>query len=501
MNYALSGGHKKTLEAAQTILDIGGNAVDAAIAAYLVSFIAEPCMASIGAGGFAMVNDGNQIKVIDFFCQTPIHKKKISQQNFYPVTIDFGNTKEDFHIGKGAIATPGAIAGVYKLHQLYGSLPMRDLIEPAKIWAREGIALDRFQASDLTLLEDIITQDPEMKNVFFSSDGKLKTEGDPIRMEAYSDFLEVLSYEGRDLFYKGEVAKSIADDMTDGGHLTRADFESYEAIVRDPIQFEFMNTKVSTTGFPSVGGMLTTAILNTFQNNVVGKNLEAYSIEHFQELALIFSSISKFKNDPAQIANYLFHNFAINPDTDQKSNAKKWGGTSHFNVVDKNGISVSLTTSIGEGAGYFVPGTDMQMNNMLGEEALMPNGFHNWAENQRLQSMMCPTMIVTDSSKTRLSLGSGGAGRIPYAIAQVIINSEYFDLPIDQAIDKARIHFSNPEFEVENDFDLNTDLIPNINLWMDKTLYFGGVNAISQIGNKHIGYADSRRFGSTITSD
>jgi gamma-glutamyltranspeptidase/glutathione hydrolase len=120
MNYALSGGHKKTLEAAQTILDIGGNAVDAAIAAYLVSFIAEPCMASIGAGGFAMVNDGNQIKVIDFFCQTPIHKKKISQQNFYPVTIDFGNTKEDFHIGKGAIATPGAIAGVYKRRNRFG---------------------------------------------------------------------------------------------------------------------------------------------------------------------------------------------------------------------------------------------------------------------------------------------------------------------------------------------------------------------------------------------
>ena len=128
MNYALSGGHKKTIEAAEIILKQGGNAVDAAIAAYLVSFVAEPCMASLGAGGFALINDKEQIKVVDFFCQTPIKKMRIPQQDFYPVTVDFGRTTEDFHVGKGSIAVPGALAGIYKMHELYGTTPLKQLI-------------------------------------------------------------------------------------------------------------------------------------------------------------------------------------------------------------------------------------------------------------------------------------------------------------------------------------------------------------------------------------
>ena len=206
MNYALSGGHKKTIEAAEIILNQGGNAVDAAIAGYLVSFVAEPCMASLGAGGFAIINNKEQIKVIDFFCQTPIQKKRITQQEFYPVTVDFGRTTEDFHVGKGSIAVPGALAGIYKMHELYGSIPIKQLIEPALLWSKEGIALDHFQAYDFNLLKEIFALDPNMKHIYFNNDGTLKKEGDLIKMESYNDFLDVLSHEGRDLFYKGEIA-------------------------------------------------------------------------------------------------------------------------------------------------------------------------------------------------------------------------------------------------------------------------------------------------------
>ena len=498
MNYAISGGHEKTIEAAEIILTQGGNAADAAIAAYLVSFVAEPCMASIGAGGFAMVNDKEQVKVIDFFCQTPIHKKSISQQEFYPVTVDFGKTTEDFHVGKGSIAVPGAIAGIFKLHELYGSIPMKQLIEPALLWSKEGIALDKFQAFDFILLEEIFALDSKMKHIFFNEEGELKKEGDLVRMESYSDFLEALSHEGRDLFYKGEIAKSISKDMLDGGHLTRSDFDQFEAIIRDPITFNFLGKTVHTTGFPSVGGMLITAILNTFQDSTSDKKLHPLTVEHFQELAATFSSISELNNDQSKIANYLFHNFGINTSTNKNATTHKWGGTSHFNVIDKKGMTVSLTTSVGEGSGYFIPGTDMQMNNMLGEEALMPNGFHNWNENQRLQSMMCPTMLTNENGSTLHALGSGGAGRIPYAISQVIINSQYFQSSIEQSISSPRLHLKNSTFEVEKGFDIEGMDLPNLNIWENQSLFFGGVNAVSKIDNSYVGNADKRRFGSSI---
>lgn len=500
MNYALSGGHKKTIEAAEIILNQGGNAVDAAIAGYLVSFVAEPCMASLGAGGFAMINNNEQIKIIDFFCQTPINKKSATQQEFYPITVDFGRTTEDFHVGKGSIAVPGALAGIYKMHELYGSIPLKQLIEPALLWSKGGIALDKFQAYDFNLLKEIFALDPKMKHIYFNNNGTLKTEGDIIRMQSYSDFLDVLSHEGRDLFYKGEVAKSISTDMLEGGHLTRLDFDQYEAVVRDPIKFNFLGKSVHTTGFPSVGGMLVTAILNTFQDNISDKRLNPLTIDHFQELVSTFSSISQLNNDQVKIANYLFHNFGINTRTNINASANKWGGTSHFNVIDKKGMTVSLTTSVGEGSGYFIPGTDMQMNNMLGEEALMPDGFHNWNPNQRLQSMMCPTMLTNKNGSTLHALGSGGAGRIPYAISQVLINSQYFESTMEQSISTPRIHINNSTFEVEKGYDVENMDIPNLNIWENQSLYFGGINAVSKIENAYLGYADKRRHGATVNS-
>ena len=496
MQYALSGGHKKTLEAAQIILDQNGNAVDAAIAAYMVSFIAEPCMASIGAGGFAMVNDNHSIKVVDFFCQTPRSKRPINQQEFYPVTVDFGNTKEDFHVGKGSVAIPGAIAGIYKLHELYGSLPMKVLFEPALEWAKRGIKLDKFQAYDFQLLKDIFSIDPSIKHLFFDKEGELKKEGAPIIMGDYADFIDVLGHEGRSLFYEGEISATVSKDMLDGGHITRSDFEQYNARVRDPIQFDFLGKTINTVGFPSVGGMLLSVILNDFRDSTTNHHIQANSIEHFQELVKSFSKAKRLNNDPRKISQYLIDNFGIRTHSGFGEEGHKWGGTSHFNIIDKKGMTISLTTSIGEGSGYFIPGTDMQMNNMLGEEALMPNGFHNWDTNVRLQSMMSPTIISNTNGHTEQCLGSGGAGRIPYALAQSIIYDSFFDLDPEASINKPRLHLSDHTIECESGFDV--EHLPNINIWNEPSLYFGGVNAITKKGDSYIGTADNRRFGAVI---
>ncbi len=498
MSYAISGGHQKTIEAAEIILSLGGNAVDAAIAAYLVSFISEPCMASLGAGGFAMVNDTKSIKMVDFFCQTPKVKQKIAAQEFFPVVVDFGNTQEEFHVGKGSIAIPGAIAGIYKMHEIWGKTPISEIFEPALKWAKEGINVDKFQAYDFKLLENIFQLNPEGRKLFFNSDGTLKREGQIIKMPQFHDFLDALKCEGKDLFYKGEIAKQVSNDLKEGGHLTRADFEQYTVNIKAPIAFDFFDHTICTTGFPSVGGMLITALLNTFQDYVVNEKPEYLSLAHFQKLLDTFAKVQLLQNDPLKISNYLIDRFGINVSTSQKIGGSKWGGTSHFNVVDNDGLTVCLTTSIGEGSGYFIPNTDMQMNNMLGEEALMPNGFHNWKEDVRLQSMMSPSIVIDKNGNTLLGIGSGGAGRIPYAIGQAIINILYFGVDPMKAADAPRIHIQGDTIEMEAGFDFDGDPFDNLNVWKSKSLFFGGTNLIHRKNNLFHGFADPRRYGAVI---
>ena len=255
-----------------------------------------------------------------------------------------------------------------------------------------------------------------------------------------------------------------------------------------------------TPGFPSVGGMLIAAFLNTFQDSIVHEGAKFHSLEHFQKLVNAFTKVQKLQNDPRLISDYLIHQFGINAPVRPDNKGKKWGGTTHFNVIDQDGMTVCLTTSLGEGSGYFIPGTDMQLNNMLGEEALMPNGFHNWNPDERLQSMMSPTIIVNKSGRTKMGIGSGGAGRIPYAMCQVIINHLFFGLPLEKAVESARMHMSKGKIEIESGFDIDAELFDNVNQWDTNSLYFGGTNLIYRFANSFRGVADQRRYGSVIHS-
>ncbi len=492
-SYAISAGNPATLEAAEVILENGGNAVDAAISAYFASFVAEPCMASIGAGGFAMVSDNQRSTLIDFFCQTPVTKVETDSLEFYPITIDFGTTTEDFHVGKGSCATPGAIAGIFKMHELWGSIPLRDLAAQAISFARDGVMIDTFQSYDISLLAEIFKLSEEGVSLLFQN-GSPKQDGDTIKMVQYADFLDVLVHEGQDLFYKGEIARTIANDFKgQGGNLTYEDFTNYEAIVRKPISIKWQDHRVESTPYPSAGGALTSAFLHEFTDKL-DRLPEHLSNEHFERLKRTFGTINGIKDDTRKISDYLSRKLGVSYPS--SSAAHKWGGTSHFNIVDKNGLAVALTTSIGEGCGYFIPGTDMQMNNMLGESALLPEGFHSWSTDTRLRSMMTPTIIRDKSGTIRLVTGSGGAGRIPFAIAQIIINNILYDQPIHQSVQNPRIHITNESINVERGYSIENK--SDVTIWNDPSLYFGGVHSIAIRDSKLSAAGDNRRHGVSI---
>ena len=129
---AAPAGHPVTAQAAATILEAGGNAFDAAVAALLASCVAEPVLASLGGGGFLLVLPaGGEPVVYDFFAQTPRRRRPEAELDFYPILADFGSAQQEFHIGLGSVATPGTVRGLFRIHRELCRLPLAEIATPA----------------------------------------------------------------------------------------------------------------------------------------------------------------------------------------------------------------------------------------------------------------------------------------------------------------------------------------------------------------------------------
>ncbi len=483
---SISAGHKKTLETAQIILENGGNAFDAAIAAACTMFIAEPCMSSAGAAGFAMLYSPQQgPQMLDFFSQTPRKKGNIEQCDFYPIEVDFGNEQEIFHVGRASMAVPGLIKGIFALYNQYASMPIKDLLAPVKQFAKEGVAVDTFQYIDMGLLEPILAVDPSMRDVFFK-DGRRLLENELLKMPNLHSFLDFLEREEDKGFYEGEIGQLIAQECQEnGGFLERADFENYQAFWRKPLLYKYQNKTICLPNGPSLGGALMTLCLNRYAQD---QNWSK-AIYETREKYTSIGSIQAGMNLELPALEYQSQGSSISSK-----------GTSHFNVWDQWGNAIAFTCSLGEGSGYFIPGTDMQMNNMLGESFLLPNGFHSWQENVRLNSMMTPTLYLNDANELEYLGGSGGAGRIPYMIAQVIqyIQEGY---SMQEATNRARTFVLDDVLHTESIASLKA--FPShlqIKEWTEKSLFFGGVHSIlKKKDGRLIAAADPRRFGASYS--
>ena len=168
-------------------------------------------------------------------------------------------------------------------------------------------------------------------------------------------------------------------------------------------------------------------------------------------------------------------------------------------------MAVAITTSSGESAGYVVPGTGLIPNNMLGEEDLFPDGFHNYPAGERIYTMMTPTIVLKDG-KPQLVTGSGGSIRIRSAIMQIISNLLDFQLPLEQAASHPRVHLEHRILQCEAGTDSAAmdeleSLGYELNRWTNKSMYFGGAHSIviSENGEK-TGFGDPRRAGCALHS-
>ncbi|WP_281951619.1 gamma-glutamyltransferase [Nitrosophilus kaiyonis] len=502
MRGVVAAGDQNSAEAAKIILQEGGNAFDAALAAMFAAPLAEPALTSLGGGGFMLCGKKDQEpKLYDFFVDVP--PKRINHPQFYPIYVDFKTAVQEFHIGAGSIAIPGVIKGISTIHSKFATMPMQRIIEPAVKYAKEGIKLSTMQAGFVKLLEPIFIATSESQKIY-APNGNLIDDKTPYKNEDYAKFLESFAHEGEGLFYNGEIAQSIEELMLKSdGFIRKEDLQRYKTFERDPIRINFCNSTIYLNPPPSSGGILIAFALSLLKNasfDTFGSMSHLRNIIEAQRISADFrkEQVDSFLHEVGLENILKDKNIMQGYNEGFKSRINLWGNTTHISVIDKEGNFASVTTTNGEGSGHIIPKCGIMLNNMLGEEDLNPHGFFSWPAYVRLPSMMSPTAIYKDKNPF-LILGSAGSNRIRSAILQTIINILCYKKSVKEAVELPRIHLENQEVFMEPGFD--TDIIEKakklykVHLFQEKNLFFGGVQAVTNYGD---GAGDPRRGGVVV---
>ena len=486
----VAAGHPQTAEAGASALRAGGNAVDAALAAMCASFVCEPLLTGLGAGGYMLVGaPGGDDMLLDFFVEAPGHGGDPPRRaELVPVSIFFGDVVQVFHVGAASVGTYGCPAGICAAHARFASLPLVELVAPAVRLAREGVALNARQAHLLELLSPIITSSPEARALFAKASPR---EGEVLRLPDVADGLERLAAEGAAPFYTGEVATAVCDWVAErGGVLSPADLAAYEVVAREPIDVSYRGLHVRTNPPPSAGGILIAAVLAGLDREPAPptpERLVAAMIDAQRARTTAFM-------DSLNLEGVHLHGFQ------EEFLGARRGNTTHISVIDQDGWTCATTVSNGSCSGVVVPGTGLHLNNMLGEADLNPSGFHLHPPGRRLPSMMAPTLVRRADGAVELALGSAGSNRICSTILQVISNVVDHGMGLAEAVEAPRLHWEDGVLYVEPGAEpTNLEGIVTAR-FNGPDVFFGGCQAVRRDPNsgQMVGAGDPRRGGAVI---
>ncbi|MEI6446764.1 MAG: gamma-glutamyltransferase [Actinomycetes bacterium] len=476
-------GHPVSAQAGADALSAGGNAVDAAIAAMLASFVAEPLLTGLGAGGLMLVAkpDGEAV-CLDFFVEAPGRGADHSKRaDLLPWEVDFGDATQVFNAGPASAGVCGTAAGIAHASERFGSLPLAELVGQAARLAREGVALNAEQAYVVGLLEGIVTSTDEVAAIF-APDGELLGEGDTVRQPELGDALELLGSEGAAPFRTGKIAERVAAWLAErGGLITLEDFASYEVVERQPVAVDYRGLRVLATPPPSAGGTL------------VALTLGRLAAEHGPADA---ARLVEAMRESQEARDVEFLDGLAEPGFADRFLGARLGSTTHISAIDSDGLACAVTCSNGSSSGVVVPGTGIHLNNMLGEQDLNPHGFHRHPPGRRLPSMMTPTVIL-EQGRPRFALGSAGSNRIRSALVQTVVGAVDRGLPLKDAVEAPRLHWEDGVVYCEPGVDLSS-LAPDeaVAEFRAPNLFFGGVQVVGLAADGSFdGAADARRGG------
>jgi gamma-glutamyltranspeptidase / glutathione hydrolase len=505
------------------ILKKGGNAVDGAVATALALAVVYPQAGNIGGGGFAVVRTADgKIAALDFRETAP----KGASRNMY--LDDKGELTKKSLVGHLAAGVPGAVAGLAELHAKHGSLPWKDLVEPAIRLAEEGFVVDSEFANSVNDVHKKLEQFPASAALFVPG-GKPLAEGATWKNPDLGKTLRRLAEKGPRDFYQGETAGMILAEMKLGaGLISKEDLRAYRPKWRQPVEFDYRGHHLISMPPPSSGGLVLALVLQALEKWELRKmawhSPEAIHLEA-EILRRAFALRNAVLGDPdvveiptakfvsKEAVEALRAQISLEKATPSTQVAVKEGDhTTHFSVVDAKGGAVALTTTInvGYGAGVTVTGAGFLLNNQMDDFAANPGkanvfglvqGERNAiAPGKRMLSSMSPTIVVAPDGKVRLVTGAAGGPTIITAVLHVITNVIDYDKGIVEAVAAPRFHHQHlPDAIIYEELGFTGEILKALQAKGHRVqgrAHIADAPSILRVGAEWQGSGDPRTVGS-----
>lgn len=455
-------------EASQLGVDVmkkGGNAFDAMIVTELALAVTYPYAGNIGGGGFMVYRQANgEIGSLDYREKAPLAASKDMFLDKNGNLIKGLSTSSSLAIG-----VPGTIAGMFAVHQKFGSMPMEELLKPVIALAKKGVIVTQKQQERLSKYQNQIIK-ANGNQTLLAYPFKVK---DTIKYEALAKTLERISKNGKTEFYEGETAKKLITYLhSKGGIMTLEDLAKYEAVWRKPITYKFKEYKIISMAPPSSGGITLGQILKMIEPYNL-KEMGHHSVNYIQVLVeaerRAYADRNHFLGDPDFVKipishlldntylNYRMRNFSFEQATLSSEIAHgtvsfhESSETTHYSIVDSFGNAVSATTTINDGYGskYYCDELGFFLNNEMDDFSAKtgePNMFgllgaeaNSIAPQKRMLSSMTPT-IIEKNNQLFMVLGSPGGSTIITSVLQTFLNVAIFQTSMQEAVDMPRFH-------------------------------------------------------------
>nr|WP_238996963.1 gamma-glutamyltransferase [Entomobacter blattae] len=472
---------KLASEVGARILSEGGNAADAAVAVAYAMAVVYPAAGNIGGGGFMTLYKPNEEpKFIDFRERAPLASTRTMYLNDKGEVVPHLST-----LGWKSVAVPGTVAGLELVRRRWGRLKRNQVMEPAIRLAEDGFVL---QEGDIELLNTSIqdmAKDSAAKKIFLKEDGSSYKVGDRLVQKDLAQSLKLISEQGAQAFYKGEIAQNIVKASKEGGGILQMeDFAAYKPRVFSPISCYYRGYRVLTAPPPSGGGVALCEMLNILEGyNMAKLGLYTKEAVHVEVEAMRHAySDRRDLGDPDFVRNPVQHlvdriyakfirddipkDHAVASDSLQAGNPQplrkripagekvqhqEHAETTHFSVIDRSGFAISTTYTLNGwfGARVVAEHTGIVMNDEMDDFSIRP-GVPNMygivgskaneiAPRKTPLSSMSPT-IVLRKGKVKMVTGSPGGSRIPTIVLTTILGVIDYNLNIQQAVNLGRIH-------------------------------------------------------------
>jgi gamma-glutamyltranspeptidase / glutathione hydrolase len=456
MRAAVAAGHPATTAAGVEILEDGGTAADATVAAVLASCVAETVMTGLLGGGHGIYFDAasGRTRNLDCFVAVPGLGADRRDAELVHLDVPFGAELVHYAVGPASCGVPGLPAGLELLWREHGRLPWRRVAEPALRLARDGVDFPPAHAACLAMLAPVMTMNEGAR--IYSPGGRLLEASSRLEQPGLVAALEAVAAEGAaGSFYAGSIAESLLALCADrGGLVTRADLERYEAHWSEPVSVAYLELRLLTRG--GLSGLPETLV----------RMPRLHGLSERERVLMLVELL--------------------------EGGSSGGGDTTNVVVVDRHGNACVLTTSLGLGSGDFLPGLDLHLNSMLGEADLLQGRLE---PADRMLSMMAPTLAFDDDELV-LAAGAAGGTRLRTALVGVLAGILDEGLEPAAAVERPRFH---PAPEVVNaEPGIDEDALAalerhgrTVRRWPGRHHYFGGVSVVSVAGAA----GDPRRDG------